>query len=232
MHTSNTAVCYFETPVGTRDQQRCVAREAPMSPHGGAPAWPRPEDVELRSWLAAQVDADFDVLECFLTSETSSPSFRKDDPEPVSTSPCEELVASAARRDAWRRRAVGSDGRLPSSSSDSTAIAPGPANSREPSATRCWGAAVSGTSASCDAEFVLAPSIRAHMKDKICQCCRANGVLVPARRVFRLSAALGWCPVNNRAAGIWSSGRDIGLGDYRLVNNTRSCVGPPLVVLR
>ena len=41
-----------------------------------APAWPRPEDAELRSWLAAHVEADFDALECFLTSETSSPSFR------------------------------------------------------------------------------------------------------------------------------------------------------------
>ncbi len=190
-----------------------------------APAWPRPEDAELRSWLAAHVEADFDALECFLTSEASSPSFRKEDLEPdtyLSTSPCEELIASASRRDPWLRRAGGSDARPPSPTSDSTAAAPGRANSREPSATRCWGAAVSGTSASCDAEFVLTPSIRAHMKDKICQCCRANGVLVPACRVFRLSAALGWCPVNNRAAGIWSSGRDIGLGDYRLVNNTRS----------
>jgi hypothetical protein len=99
------------------------------------------------------------------------------------------------------------------------------------SSTLCWGAAICNQDgAGCTKGFSIG---KGHFKNKFCKVCRET-IAVPASRVRALTQVLQQHYASNSlSAGFWKSAPDeLGGGEFRLINNTLACDGPPLVVYR
>ena len=92
----------------------------------------------------------------------------------------------------------------------------------------CWGAQIQRIGAEwCTPKFVPGPR---HFKTKFCPTCKLE-VAVPVERVRALNDRLERFIRNNHQGGLWTLLPDrLGGGRYRVVNHSKSCVGPPLVV--
>lgn len=82
----------------------------------------------------------------------------------------------------------------------------------------CWGMELSGEL--CTTDFRPGTN---HFKNKFCSACKRHGFTVPAERVRAASPSLVLSNANSRSA--WTHGA-------RLVNQTRKCVGPRVVIFR
>ena len=88
---------------------------------------------------------------------------------------------------------------------------------------RCWGAQVSGNSANCTPGFRIG---KGHFKNKFCEVCRTEGILVSAACVRRTRPS---CKLRNEQHnGFWNHARE-GFR-FRLVNQTAECSGGTIVV--
>ena len=93
----------------------------------------------------------------------------------------------------------------------------------------CWGPQlVGGPLPGCNMSFVVSG---VHLKDKICSSCRL-GVRIPASRVRAIGGDLDSYFSNTSSEGLWNSGGALGLPDFRLINHTKGCSAPRLVVFR
>ena len=70
-------------------------------------------------------------------------------------------------------------------------------------------------------------------QEHFCDRCRANGVLVPARRLRALPCSSGEVAYNSSADGLFADGSALNLtsGGFRLINHTQGCTPPALCVL-
>ena len=78
----------------------------------------------------------------------------------------------------------------------------------------------------CDVHFRILGS---HWKDKFCNRCREEGVLVPASRVRAINVEQHATFTNSTSEGLWNESVVNDLPEYRLVNHTQGCKGPRLV---
>ena len=93
----------------------------------------------------------------------------------------------------------------------------------------CWGAHVQLTTSKCSLGFETG---KAHFKNKFCAACRA-GIDIPATRVRALTPQLGRALTGSLSLhiGYWKPAPPaLGGGFMRVVNNTKQCVGPWLVI--
>ena len=88
---------------------------------------------------------------------------------------------------------------------------------------KCWGAMLSGSAAECDPNF---DGGTGHLKNKFCNRCRHNGILMPASSIRALSPELYDLYENRTVGGAWNPGSP----PYRLINQTANCSGPRLVI--
>eukprot|EP00325_Prymnesiales_sp_UTEX-LB-985_P007678 CAMPEP_0174711968 /NCGR_PEP_ID=MMETSP1094-20130205/13122_1 /TAXON_ID=156173 /ORGANISM="Chrysochromulina brevifilum, Strain UTEX LB 985" /LENGTH=405 /DNA_ID=CAMNT_0015910977 /DNA_START=84 /DNA_END=1298 /DNA_ORIENTATION=+ len=79
----------------------------------------------------------------------------------------------------------------------------------------------------CDASFRAQGP---HLQDKFCTICRSEGILVPASRLRALSEVAMPHFQNNANEGFWKSSPILPCR-YRLINQTKDCRGPPLILL-
>lgn len=86
----------------------------------------------------------------------------------------------------------------------------------------CWGGLLQGDVERCRP----AANTGAHFKDKLCESCRANGLLVPIQRLRALTPELHESYANRQSGGLWTN------GEWRLINQTAKCLPPRLVVFR
>lgn len=94
----------------------------------------------------------------------------------------------------------------------------------------CWGAQLQARSADkCSTPYELG---RRHFKTKFCPSCKWT-TTVPTDRVCTLSDELAFTLENRRSGGVWTvAPKRMGAFRYRIVNNTRGCVAPPLVIFQ
>ena len=93
----------------------------------------------------------------------------------------------------------------------------------------CWGGVLKDDWSECDPSFV---SGKAHFKNKFCPMCR-SGIAIPSSRVRALTPELKSKFSNSLRSGFWNDApKSVGGGEIRIVNNTITCDGPPLVVYR
>ena len=92
----------------------------------------------------------------------------------------------------------------------------------------CWGAQIQCVSADlCTPKFVAGPR---HFKTKFCVNCK-QATAVPVERIRALDAGLELIFRNNHQGGLWTDLPErLGGGRYRVINHSKGCVGPPLVV--
>ena len=92
----------------------------------------------------------------------------------------------------------------------------------------CWGAQIQRISPEwCSPKFV--PGAR-HFKTKFCAHCKLE-LAVPVERVCALNDRLERLVRNNHQGGLWTVLPNcLGGGRYRVINHSKSCIGPPLVV--
>ena len=94
----------------------------------------------------------------------------------------------------------------------------------------CWGAQLLKSDANCVPDFCPG---RAHFKNKFCESCRA-GLNLPVSQVRAMTNELDAIlnSTNRLAAGFWKAIPSAvgGGGSMRIVNNTRHCHAPQLVV--
>ena len=102
-----------------------------------------------------------------------------------------------------------------------------------PEQALCWGAQLKMLLPDdvkvdpCDDAFVPGKN---HLKNRFCLSCKL-GLVVPISHVRALTPALAPEFVNGRGSGFWSHGLVNGTAcDYRVVNQTRCCRGPALVI--
>jgi hypothetical protein len=92
----------------------------------------------------------------------------------------------------------------------------------------CWGAQIQCVSADlCTPRFVAGPR---HFKTKFCANCR-QATAVSVRRIRALDNGLELIFRNNHQGGLWTPLPDrLGGGKYRVINHSKGCIGPSLVV--
>lgn len=92
----------------------------------------------------------------------------------------------------------------------------------------CWGAQIQCVSADlCTPKFVPGPR---HFKTKFCINCK-QATAVPLARIRALDTGLELIFRNNHQGGLWTNLPErLGGGRYRVINHSKGCVGPPLVV--
>ena len=94
----------------------------------------------------------------------------------------------------------------------------------------CWGSELHGAPLPCDQSFTISGI---HLKDKFCPSCRENGVLVPAHRIRAISDDHKDAFSNSPSGGLWNVTSALnGLAEYRVINHTRGCTKPLLLVFR
>ena len=94
----------------------------------------------------------------------------------------------------------------------------------------CWGSELHGAPLPCDKRFTISGS---HLKDKFCPSCHENGILVPAHRIRAIRHDHESAFSNSPAGALWTATPALeGLSGYRVVNHTRGCTKPPLLVFR
>ena len=92
----------------------------------------------------------------------------------------------------------------------------------------CWGAHIHG-GATCVPQFVPG---KHNFKNKFCHNCKQS-IMVPADRICTLTTELAARFLNKRSEGFWNHApASMGGGQYRILNNTASCLGPWLALFR
>ena len=89
----------------------------------------------------------------------------------------------------------------------------------------CWGVHLKGEPHGCTPGFQQG---KGHFKNKFCPSCQQS-IMVPVERVRAMVGADLSSTSNRRSEGFWN---EEGEGSYRVVNNTASCVEPPLAIYR
>ena len=92
----------------------------------------------------------------------------------------------------------------------------------EVSPTGCWSQQIVGPDHDCIPWFVVGAG---HFKNKFCERCRTDGIMVAAERVCLATPALKDQYANTNTAGVWTKG-------VRLVNQTTKCQGPPVLIFQ
>ena len=93
-------------------------------------------------------------------------------------------------------------------------------------ALTCWGAVISGNTERCVPGFQPTGS---HLLDKACAYCRSDGFYLPLACVRALHPEQHANFTNGHGAGLFSKVQP-GLPAYRVINHTRDCSGPWLVL--
>ena len=86
----------------------------------------------------------------------------------------------------------------------------------------CWGRQL------CGADHVCSPGFLAghgHLKNKFCDRCRSDGILISSKRICLASKALHDHFNNSNGRTVWTKGA-------RLVNQTAKCTGPPVLIFQ
>ena len=114
-------------------------------------------------------------------------------------------------------------------STDSAAAPSSSSPSRSPPLPPCWGAQLTGSSASCCDDFVGGSN---HFKNKFCSNC-SRGMEIKTGNVRALVPELEEAFANKKSAGFWKCAtQGHTTYDYRIVNNTCDCSGPKLIIFR
>ena len=92
----------------------------------------------------------------------------------------------------------------------------------------CWGAQIQCVSADlCAPKFIAGPR---HFKTKFCANCK-QATAVPVERIRALDKGLELIFRNNHQGGLWTElPVRLGGGRYRVINHSKGCAGPSLVV--
>ena len=117
---------------------------------------------------------------------------------------------------------------LESNSLDSRSFSPEPPRATD----SCWGPLLSGDNSTCLEGF--RPGI-SHFKNKFCDVCR-DVLHLPASHMRAITPEMQFlCTGNSKAprTGVWKQApAALGGGEFRLLNNTKECTGPWLVIFR
>ena len=74
---------------------------------------------------------------------------------------------------------------------------------------------------------------KGHLKNKFCRACREFGISLPSAQVCALTPSLTAAFSNGTGGGLWSrASDDYGGIKYRLINHTKTCSGPCVVIFR
>ena len=94
------------------------------------------------------------------------------------------------------------------------------------SSTRCWGAVIAGEFGGCDPTWQPGGN---RLGDKVCERCHAEGSRLPVGRIRGLHSGHESRFANGHASGLFSQVNPA-LPPCRLINHTRDCSGPRLVI--
>jgi hypothetical protein len=107
-----------------------------------------------------------------------------------------------------------------------TVVCQKPSCGKQKGGDRCWGFDLNG-GIECDAAF---RGVGVHLVDKFCSRCRVDGVLVLHNRIRTIPSECHGNFTNSHKEGFWTDSTRRDVPRFRLINQTRHCTGPRLVI--